>query len=101
MERFREGKRSNRKKEYREYRITGIIGQGKEMFVRSVFEGIRSGVCECVYRKECLTPLIYLWAVSGMICLSFRDRFDILLEKRPSGVAELRHTMLYGKSQIN
>jgi hypothetical protein len=23
-------------------------------------------------------------AVSGMICLSFRDRFDILLEKTPS-----------------
>jgi len=39
-------------------------------------------------------------AVSGMICLSFRDRFDILLEKRPSGVAELRYTMVYGKSQI-
>jgi len=38
-------------------------------------------------------------AVSGMICLSFRDRFDILLEKRPSGVAELRYAMLYGKSQ--
>jgi len=33
--------------------------------------------------------------------LSFRDRFDILLEKRLSGVAELRYTMLYGKSQIN
>jgi hypothetical protein len=39
-------------------------------------------------------------AVSGMICLSFRDRLDILLEKRPSGVAELRYAMLYGKSQI-
>ena len=39
-------------------------------------------------------------AVSGMVCLSFRDRFDILLEKRPSSVAELRYTMLYGKSQI-
>jgi hypothetical protein len=32
--------------------------------------------------------------------LSFREKFDILLEKRPSGVAGLRHTMLYGKSQI-
>jgi hypothetical protein len=32
--------------------------------------------------------------------LSFRDRFDILLEKRPSGIAELRYKMLYGKSQI-
>jgi len=31
---------------------------------------------------------------------SFRDRFDILLEKRLSGVAGLRYTMLYGKSQI-
>jgi hypothetical protein len=29
-----------------------------------------------------------LLAVSGMICLSFRDRFDGLLEKRLSGVAE-------------
>jgi hypothetical protein len=32
--------------------------------------------------------------------LSFGDRFDILLEKRLSGVAGLRDTMLYGKSQI-
>jgi len=32
--------------------------------------------------------------------LSFRDRFDILLEKRLSGVAGLRYIMLYGKSQI-
>ena len=39
-------------------------------------------------------------AVSGMICLSFRDRFDILLEKRLSGVAELIYAMLYGKSQV-
>ena len=39
-------------------------------------------------------------AVSGIICLSFRDRFDILLEKRPSGVAELRYIMVYGKSQV-
>jgi hypothetical protein len=39
-------------------------------------------------------------AVSGMICVSFRDRFDTLLEKMFSGVAELRYTMLYGKSQI-
>ncbi len=46
------------------------------------------------------TYVLYLLAVSGMICLSFRDRFDILLEKRPSGVAELRYAMLYGKSQV-
>ena len=39
-------------------------------------------------------------AVSGMICLSFRDRFEILLEKMPSGVAELRYIMVYGNSQI-
>jgi len=32
--------------------------------------------------------------------LSFRDKFDILLEKRPSGVAEQGDTMLYGKSQL-
>ena len=32
--------------------------------------------------------------------LSFRDKFDIPLEKRLSGVAELRYTMLYGKSQL-
>ena len=32
--------------------------------------------------------------------LSFRDRFDILLEKRPSGVAEPGYSMLYGKCQI-
>ena len=31
--------------------------------------------------------------------LSFLDRFDVLLENRPSGVAELGYTMLYGKSQ--
>jgi hypothetical protein len=31
--------------------------------------------------------------------LSFRDRFGILLEKKFSGVAELRYTMVYGKSQ--
>jgi len=30
----------------------------------------------------------------------FSDRFDILLEKRPRGVAELRHATLYGKSQL-
>ncbi len=39
-------------------------------------------------------------AVSGIICLSFRDRFDILLEKSPNGVAELRYIMVYGKSQL-
>ena len=27
----------------------------------------------------------------------FRDRFDIILEKSLSGVAELRYTILYGK----
>ncbi len=32
--------------------------------------------------------------------LSFRDRFDILLEKRLSGVAELRYIMVYGKYQL-
>ena len=32
--------------------------------------------------------------------LSFQDRLDILLEERFSGIAELRYTMLYGKSQI-
>jgi hypothetical protein len=32
--------------------------------------------------------------------LIFRDRFDILLEKRFSGVAELRYIMIYGKSQM-
>jgi hypothetical protein len=46
------------------------------------------------------THVLDCLAVSGMICLSFRDRFDILLEKRPSGIAELRYTMLYGKSQL-
>ena len=35
---------------------------------------------------------------SGMESLSFRDKFDSLLEKRPGGVAGLRYTMLYGKS---
>ena len=46
------------------------------------------------------TYVLDLLAVSGMICLSFRDRFDILLEKRPSDVAELIYAMLYGKSQV-
>ncbi len=32
--------------------------------------------------------------------MSIRDRFDILLEKRLSGVAGLTHIMVYGKSQI-
>ena len=32
--------------------------------------------------------------------LSFQDRFDNLFEKRLSNVAELEHTMLYGKSQL-
>jgi hypothetical protein len=40
-------------------------------------------------------------AVSSMICLSFRDRFDILLEKRLSSVVGLRYTALYGKSQVS
>ena len=46
------------------------------------------------------TYVLDLLAVSGMVCLSFRDRFDILLEKSPSGVAGLKYTMLYGKSQM-
>ena len=29
-----------------------------KMFVTSVFEAIRSSVCECVHRKRFLTPLI-------------------------------------------
>jgi hypothetical protein len=33
--------------------------------------------------------------------LNFRDRFGILLEKRLSGVAELRYKMLYGKCEFN
>jgi hypothetical protein len=28
--------------------------------------------------------------------LEYPDRFDILLKKKPSGVVELRHAMLYG-----
>jgi len=32
--------------------------------------------------------------------LSFRDRFDILSEKRPSGVAEQGYTMLYGNPRM-
>jgi hypothetical protein len=32
--------------------------------------------------------------------LSFSDRYDILLENRLSGVAGLRYTMVYGKSQL-
>jgi len=32
--------------------------------------------------------------------LSLRDSYDILLEKRLSGIAGLRHTILYGKSQF-
>ena len=46
------------------------------------------------------TYVLDLLAVSGTICLSFRDRFGILLEKRLSGVAELRRMMVYGKSQV-
>jgi hypothetical protein len=36
----------------------------------------------------------------GRMCSSFRDRFDILLKKSPSGVVELRRMMVYGKSQL-
>jgi hypothetical protein len=36
----------------------------------------------------------------GILYFDFWGRFDILLEKRLSGVAELRYTMLYGKSRI-
>jgi hypothetical protein len=32
--------------------------------------------------------------------LELQDRFDILLEMRLSGIAGLRYTMLYGKSQF-
>jgi hypothetical protein len=32
--------------------------------------------------------------------LSYRDRFDILLEKRLSGVVGLKYISLYGKSQL-
>ena len=32
--------------------------------------------------------------------LIFRDRFDILLEMRLSGVAEQEYTGLYGKSRL-
>jgi len=35
-----------------------------------------------------------------MESLSFRDIFDILLEKRLSGASELRYIMLYVKSQL-
>ncbi len=35
-----------------------------------------------------------------MESLSFRDIFDILLEKRLSDVAGLRYIMVYGKCQI-
>jgi hypothetical protein len=38
-----------------------------------------------------------LGGFSGITCLSFRDRFDILLGKRPSGVAELRYAIVYRK----
>ena len=36
-------------------------------------------------------------AVPGVICMSFRDRFDILLEKRPSSVAGLKYIIVYGR----
>ena len=32
--------------------------------------------------------------------LSFREKFDILLEKRPNGVAELRYIMVEGVWEI-
>ena len=32
--------------------------------------------------------------------LIFRDKFDSLLEDRPSGVAGLVYTILYGKSHV-
>ena len=55
---------------------------------------------------ELFGVLVVLWlyglcslftaAGSSYRVLEFQDRFDILLEKRPSGVAELRYRKLYG-----
>ena len=50
--------------------------------------GERRWSAKIVGKSGFLTDMLDFLAVSGMICLSFRDRFDILLEKRPSGVAE-------------
>lgn len=62
--------------------------------------GERRRSAKMVGKSGFLTYVLDFLVVSGMICLSFRDRFDIQLEKRLSSVAGLRYTMLYGKSQI-
>ena len=62
--------------------------------------GQRRQSAKIVGKSGFWTYVLDLLAVSGMICLSFRDRFEILLEKRPSGVAELRYIMVYGKSEF-
>ena len=56
--------------------------------------------CQNSGKKRLLDVCVRFSAISGMICLSFQGRFDILLEKRPSGIAELRYIMVYGKSQV-
>lgn len=47
------------------------------------------------------TYVLDLLAVSGMICLSFRDRFDILLGKRLIGVAELNMRCYMGNPRLD
>jgi len=45
-------------------------------------------VCQNGGEKRFLDVFARLFGgCSGTVCLSFRDRFDILLEKRPSGLA--------------
>jgi len=60
---------------------------------------LTAAVCQNSGKKRVFKYMLDFLAVSGTICLSFRNRFDILSEKRPSGVAELRYIMVYGKSR--
>ncbi len=45
------------------------------------------------------TCVLDFLAVSGMICLSFRGRFDILLEKRPTAIREIPDKVERGKER--
>jgi hypothetical protein len=62
--------------------------------------GQRRRSAKIVGKSGFWTYVLDFMTVSGIIAFSFRDRFDSLLEKKPSGVARLKYTILYGKSQI-
>lgn len=59
-----------------------------------------AAVCQNSGKKWVLDVCARLFCGFRHDMFEFRDRFDILLEKRLSGAAELRRMMVYGKSQL-